>query len=437
MPKTFRAPSGTADFLPADHDYFTFVKKVVRHRFRQSGFRRISPPIFEETAAFERSLGLSSEILRREMYNFSDRTGKNFSLRPEITTGIVRSFIENQMEKGPLPQEFYYIEPCFRFERPKIRTKREFWQVGAEILGESDPALDAQIIYLAHRILKDLSVRDRCVLKINTVGTPAERPDFFAALENFYSGKLRALSPASREKFEQHRFLELLAPENEDEEILAAKAPKITDFLSEKSRETFGQLQKYLRAFQIDFEVDPALVRPLEYYSGAVFEFGEKTTREKILVGGRYDGLMEKMGGSNLGGTGMAFGAERAIDLMQKSGVRVPHKDFLQIFVAATGPVAKPLALPLLVKLREHGFHAVGVLGKTSMQAQLERAQKFKVKFAILMGDLEVRKNQVIVRNMATGSQEWIAADEILPKMDSLLGAPKSLDTTTDFLGHE
>jgi histidyl-tRNA synthetase len=292
MPKFFRAPTGTADFLPDDHDFFTFVKKVVRHRFRQAGFRRISLPIFEETEAFERSLGVATGIIQRELYSFEDRHGRSFSLRPEITTSVVRSFIEHEMDQGALPKELYYIERCYRFERPKSRTKREFWQLGGEILGESDPALDAQIIYLGHRILSDLKIRETCELRINTIGSPDDRKKYIDALANFYSGKERSLTPESREKLEQKKYLELLDPKSEDEEILVKMAPKITDFLSPGSREFFDDTLAYLDSFGIEYQIDPTLVRPLEYYSHTTFEFREKVSKEKILLGGRYDDLI-------------------------------------------------------------------------------------------------------------------------------------------------
>ena len=445
MPKYFKAPTGTFDFLPDDHDFFTFVKKVIRHRFRQAGFRRISPPMFEETDAFARSLGEISEITARELYTFEDRTGRKLSLRPEITTGVVRSFVENKMHEQALPVELYYIEPCFRFERPDHRTRRQFWQFGAEILGESDPAIDAQVMYLGHRILKDLEIRDYCELKINTIGNLEDRKNYFEALENFYTGKERSLTPESREKLEQKRFLDLLEPKSEDEEILVNMAPKMIDFLSPESREFFDETLAYLNSFGIEYSIDPALIRPLEYYSQTVFEFREKKSTNKVLVGGRYDGLIETMGGPKLGSVGFASGVDRIISLMKDNGIDVPHKDYLQIFLAATGPVAKKKALPVLVKLREHGFHAVGVLGKTSMQEQIKRAENFEVPFMLLMGDLEVKKNQIIIRDMKTRKQHWIEVDQILEEMDKLLGIPKkldtskdiTLDTTTDFLGHE
>lgn len=437
MAKFFRAPTGTVDFLPDYHDYFTFVKKVIRHRFRQSGFRRTSPPMFEETDVFMRALGETNDITARELYSFKDRQDRQYTLRPEITSGVVRSFIEHELYNQALPTELYYIEPCFRFERPNSRTKRQFWQFGAEVLGESDPSIDAQMMYLGHRILKDLGIGDQCELSINTIGSPADRKEFFEALANFYSGKERSLTPESREKLDQKKYLELLDPKSEDEEILVGMAPKITDFLSEESRQFFQDVQEYLDSFGISYKIDYSLTRPLDYYTNTVFEFREKDTSNKVLVGGRYDGLIERMGGPDLGGAGFAAGVDRIIAMMKIAGIEVPHKDTLQVFLAATGPVAKKHALPILIKLREHGYHAVGVLGRTSMQEQLERAQRFNVPYTLLMGDLEVKKSQLIVRNMNTGKQEWIAQDDVLEHMDKLLGAPKNLDSTVDFLGHE
>lgn len=445
MPKYFRAPAGTYDMLEKEHRYFTFIKKVVRHRFRQSGFTRITTPMFEDEQSFVRALGEDSDVVGRELYKFMDRTGKEFALRPEITTGVVRSFIQHEMYEDALPKELYYIEPCFRFERPSRHTSRQFWQFGAEILGETDPSIDAQLVYLAHRILADLEIRKHCTLKINTVGTEEDRAEFFEAVANFYAGKERSLTPETLEKLEQKKYYEVLTPRSEDEEILAKMAPKITDFLSMESNKIFEQFVDYLTSFDIDYEIDTTLTPEINYYNNLLFKFEETRTKKVIISGGRYDGLVEKMGcHKDFGGVGFAARVDRVTTLMESSGIDVPHKDYLQIFVAATGPVAKKEALPILVQLREHGFHAVGVLGRTSIQDQLERAQKFNVPFMVLIGDIEMKKGQVIIRDMKSGKQRWIDQKDLLPAMEEVLGMPKKLDTskdivlddTVDFLGH-
>ena len=434
MPKFFTCPTGTVDILPQDHSFYTFIKKIIRHRFRQAGFGRITPPIFEEIGLFNRSLGSDSEILKKELYSFSDRQGREYALRPELTTSVVRSFIENEMYKKVLPIELYYIEPCFRFERPKKNTQREFWQFGAEILGESDPALDAQIIYIGHQILSDLQIFNNCELRINSIGNQIDQKRYMEALANFYAGKERSLSAESKEKLAQKKYFDLLDPKTEDEEILVQMAPKITDFLSEESKKFFDDTLEYLKIFNIDFTVDPTLFRLNNYYSHTIFEFKEKNIQNKILVGGRYDDLIEKMGGPQIGAVGFSAGLERIINIMKKNEIKVPNKDHLQIFLAATGNIAKKNALPILIKLREQGFHAVGVLGKSSMQTQLEKAQKFNVPYTLLMGDLEVKKKQIIVRDMKTGKQKWIDIEKIVDYMKNLFS---SLDSTVDFLGHE
>ena len=342
--RKFAAASGLDDVFPEDHAFFTFIKKVVRHRFRQAGFRRFSPPVFEETDLYERSLGKECDIFSRELYSFIDRQGRSYSLRPEITTSLVRAFIQHELDKGPLPVEWYYIEHCFRYERPTSRTKRQFWQFGAEILGESDSAIDAQIIFLGHQILQDLGLRPHSELKINTLGSPEDRQNFFEALENFYRGKERYLQPSSQEKLEQRRYLELLNPLDEDEKVLADMAPKLENYLGASAVESMEELTKYLDTFDIEYVVDPRLVRSLNYYNGLIFEFHAQNTAEKLLVGGRYDGLMERLGGKDLGGCGFAAGLERIMARMKKHHKAVPQKDELQVFWPP--PVQSPRKKP-------------------------------------------------------------------------------------------
>ena len=431
--RKFAAASGLDDVFPEDHAFFTFIKKVVRHRFRQAGFRRFSPPVFEETDLYERSLGKECDIFSRELYSFIDRQGRSYSLRPEITTSLVRAFIQHELDKGPLPVEWYYIEHCFRYERPTSRTKRQFWQFGAEILGESDSAIDAQIIFLGHQILQDLGLRPHSELKINTLGSPEDRQNFFEALENFYRGKERYLQPSSQEKLEQRRYLELLNPLDEDEKVLADMAPKLENYLGASAVESMEELTKYLDTFDIEYVVDPRLVRSLNYYNGLIFEFHAQNTAEKLLVGGRYDGLMERLGGKDLGGCGFAAGLERIMARMKKHHKAVPQKDELQVFLAATGPIAKKKALPYLVTLRQKGYHAIGVLGKTSITEQLKRAQSFGVPYTILMGDKEAKEHKLIIRDMATGKQTWIPDTELLEHLKKLLpGAPDLLEGTLE-----
>ena len=424
MAKKFSIPTGLSDFMPEDHRYFDLIKRAANHRFRQAGCSRISPPLFEETELFAKTLGENSEIFANELYSFISKNGKSYSLRPEVTSGIIRSFIEIYDKKQSLPTEFFYIERCFRHERPKANTKRQFWQVGAEIIGERDPSIVAQLIYIGHQILLDLDLRDKCILKISTLGEKSDRAVYFEALENFYKGKEANLSPKSLENLQNKRYLKLLEPQNEDEEILLDMAPKINEFLSKDSKESFTMLLEYLDTFDIEYEIDYCLTRPLHYYSGAIFEFQSKSRNEKILVGGCYNNLVENLGGPSIGGCGFAMGVERSIRMMQDQDTYVPDKSSIQIFVAATGVLAKKSALPLLIKLRQHGFSAIGVLGKASITEQLNRANKFKATYVLVVGDKEIKDGKVIIRTIKTGKQEWIEVGDLLPRLEELLGKP-------------
>lgn len=416
MPRHFKSPIGTIDFLPDDYEYFAFIEEIIKKKFHKCGFRRISTPAFEELECFERSFGKATDIIQKELYTFEDKLGRTLALRPEVTTGIVRSFIEHKLYEDSLPLEVYYIENCFRFERVKSNTKRSFRQFGAEILGSTDPAIDAQIILTASQMLQKLKVSKLCELKVNNIGTPEDRQKYFEALENFYIGKERSLSAGTQEKLKQKNFIELLKPKTEDEEILAKMAPKMTDFLSPKSKEFFEETSTYLDILGVKYTIDTTLFRPFQYYAYTVFEFFEKNTNNKIMAGGRYDGLIEKMGGPNgCGGCGVSAGVERMIELMQRHKISLSHKNDIHVFVGATGPIGKKKALPLLTEIRNKGFNAIGNLGKTSIENLLKRAQKANAPLALLLGDHEVRTGTILVRNLETGKKQEIKMEETIP----------------------
>lgn len=414
MPKHFKSPIGTIDFLPDDYEYLAFIEEIVQKKFQKCGFRRMGTPAFEELECFEKSFGKSSDIIQKELYTFEDKLGRTLALRPEVTTGIIRSFIEHSLYEGALPLEVYYIENCFRFERVKSNTKRSFRQFGAEVLGSTDPAIDAQIILIASHLLQKLKVAKFCELKVNNIGTPEDREKYFEAVENFYIGKERSLSLGSREKLKQKNFLELLKPKTEDEMILAKMAPKMTDFLSPKSKQYFEETIEYLDVLNIKYSIDTNLFRPFQYYAYTVFEFFEKDSQNKIMAGGRYDGLLKKMGSpSDLGGCGFSAGIERMVDLMKRNDIILSKKANIHVFVGATGPIGKKTALPLLAQLRSKGFNAVGNLGKTSIENLLNRAQKAKSPLALLIGDHEVRTKKILIRNLETGKKIEIDQDDI------------------------
>ncbi len=419
----YQSPKGVHDILPDDHLYFSFVKKVVRHHCRRAGFRRISTPIFENIELFNRSIGDTSDIVEKEMFVFESKSGKKFALKPEGTAGVVRAYLEHGMQQLPKPVELYYIEPHFRYNRPQKGRYRQFHQFGIELIGESDPAIDAQIIYIAHRINQDLGIADRLTLQLNTIGSQEDRKQYKEDLINYYTGKERSLCEDCKRRLHDNP-MRLLDCKKEDCQILASMAPKLETVLSAESKEHFDLVKEYLDELGVSYELNPMLVRGLDYYTHTVFEFWSKHEGAQNATGGggRYDGLIEEMGGQATPAIGFAAGMERTIEYMKEAGIRPPNKDKVAVFVAQLGLVAKRKALPLINELRDRGINTVGAVGKSSMKAQMSLADRLDARYSLILGEVEVREGTIILRDMERGSQETIPIEGIVDKMTELLG---------------
>jgi histidyl-tRNA synthetase len=419
----YQTPKGVHDILPADHDYYTFIKKCVRHRLRQAGFRRISTPIFEFTEVFARSIGATSDIVSKEMYTFLDKKDRSLTLKPEGTAGVVRSYIENGMQAWPQPVELYYIEPHFRYDRPQKGRYRQFHQFGYEIIGESDPALDVQAIYLAHKILEDLGIAQIFSLQLNSIGCQTCRPQYMNLLKDFYFGKERSLCADCKHRLDKNP-LRLLDCKQEDCQILAQIAPKLADYLCAECKEYHADVKEFLGELKIEYVENPNLVRGLDYYTKTVFEFWDRTdgAQNAIGGGGRYDGLVELMGGQPTPACGFAAGMERIIANMKREKVRVPRKDDLHVFVAQLGKEAKRKCLPLIVALREEGIKTMGALGKGSIKVQMRLADKFQVPYTVIIGLTEVREGTAIIRDMSVGTQRTVPFDDVVEEIIKLIG---------------
>lgn len=426
--KKYQTPKGVHDILPRDHEYHTFIKKVVRHRCRQAGFKRITTPIFEFTDVFRRSIGDETDIVSKEMYTFEDRKGRSLTLKPESTAGVVRAYIQNGMQELPQPVELYYIEPHFRYDRPQKGRYRQFWQLGFEIIGESDPALDAQCIQLANLINEDLGIADNFTLQLNTIGTPESRAEYKQVLQDYYVGKERSLCEDCVRRME-HNPMRLLDCKEEDCQILADLAPKMKDYLDKESLEFHEELKSYLDEMGIEYEENQRLVRGLDYYSKTVFEFWDKHegAQNAIGGGGRYDDLVELMGGQPTPAVGYSAGIERMIANMKIAKIRVPSKDTLHVFVAQLGTEAKKKCLPLIGDMRKEGIKTMGALGKGAIRNQLSLADKFNVDWTVIIGITEVREGTAIIRNMEKGTQETVPMDKVVSTLKKKIG-PKNLD---------
>lgn len=424
----FQTPKGVHDILPHDHEYHTFVKKVVRHRLRQAGYKRITTPIFEYTDVFARSIGGATDIVEKEMYTFKDKKGRSLTLRPENTAGVMRAYIQHGMQQLPQPVELYYIDPMFRYDRPQKGRYRQFWQFGYEIVGELDPALDAQVIFLANKINKDLGIEALFDIQLNTIGSLDDRKIYIQELKDYYYGKERSLCEHCIQRLDQNP-LRLLDCKNEDCMILAELAPKMMDYLSKESKEYYEDVKEYLDEMEIKYTENPRLVRGLDYYTHTVFEFwdSKEGAQNAIGGGGRYDGLIETLGGPPTPGVGYSAGIERIIAHMKREKIKVPSKDDIHVFVTQLGKEAKIKCLRLIDDMREAGIKTIGALGKGAMKHQLKLADKFNAPYTIIVGITEVREGTAIIRNMEKGTQEIVKFDQIIDEIIEKIGK-KNLD---------
>jgi len=434
----FRTPKGTHDILPEEQRYMTYIKKAVRHRARQAGFKRIDPPIFEYRQIFERGIGEHTDIVEKELFAVSgksadaetDKTG-TFALRPEFTAGICRAYIEHGMQQLPQPVQLFAIGPCFRHDRPQKGRYRQFHQFDLEVIGLKDPSLDAQLIHVVAKIFADLKILDRLTLQINNIGTAENRKAYAAALKDFFIGKEQQLPDLDRGRLLTNP-MRLLDSKEEDTQILLRAAPKLEQFLDDESKTFHATLLEYLQTLGVAYVPNPTIVRGLDYYTQTVFEFWDQSTGAQNAVGGggRYDPLIELLGGKPTPGMGFAGGIERIIWHMKEAGVQAPHKDQVDIFVAQLGPEAKKTCLKLISDLREKGVHTVGALGEASLKSQMRLADKFEARFALLLGKMEVKRQTIILRDMKAGKQQEVPFPGIIEKVIELLGE-KNLDTYT------
>ena len=418
-----KAPIGMSDMLPKDHDYFTYLKKVIRHRGRQAGFRRISTPMLEKTDILKLALAEDADRIEKRMYSLRDPDGTDLTIRSGNTIGIARAYVEKGLKDLPQPISLYYIEQQARFSHVGPGYYRHFHQFGLEVIGQSDAALDAQVIYLAHSIHKDLGIDDRLELNINTFGNSEIKETFIHDLKEFFKEKKRSV-PSDYHRFIEKDPIQLFLIEDEDLEILCQMAPSIESYLDRESKEYFSDLCEYLDELEVPYKVNHRMFRKLPYYSGVMFEFWEKNRGRKKAVGGggRYDNLIERLSGSPTPAVNYIAGVERTIAQMKINKVIAPSKDDLHVFVAQLGKEAKKKCLSQLTKMHDAGIKAVGAIGKSSMKEQIAMAENFKAPYMVLMGLTEVREGKAIIREMSKGTQSYVELDKLVSELIKLIG---------------
>ena len=401
-------PLGTADVTPAEiHKWYT-VEQVSRDTARTFGFREIRFPTFENTDLFLRSVGETTDVVQKEMYTVMAKESK-FTLRPEGTAGTIRAVMQNGMLNDALPQKVFYLTSCFRHEKPQAGRLREFHQFGAEMLGSASPAADAEMISMAHTLLETLGLKN-IELNINSIGCPVCRAKYHAALKEYFSEKKSELCETCHSRLEKNpmRILDCKSPICSG---IAKDAPLILDFLCEECSDHFDQLKELLDAMKISYKVNPKIVRGLDYYTKTVFEFitTDIGAQGTVLAGGRYDGLVEQLGGAHTPALGFAAGLERLILTMEKQGSAFMDQPKCDLYIAPMGSAALKEAARLAGLARAEGFTAEYDLMNKSVKAQMKYANKLGAAFVIVLGDSELENKSAKLKNMETGEETEIS----------------------------
>jgi len=414
---------GTQDWFGEQQRYYTFIKKVSRHIFRHFGFTRISTPVIEMRDLIVRSIGLETDVVSKELYEFKDKKGRDLVLKPESTAGVMRSYLEN-FTQDPQPVYLYYIEPHFRYDRPQKGRFRQFHQLGSEIIGERDAVLDAETIHMAVKILRDCGLGEKFTLKINTLGNAKEREAYVGELQQYFRGKAHLLDEVDQARVEKNP-LRLLDSKNPDVREILPYAPQLKAFFKKDTLAYYEAVKGYLDILKIPYVEDPTLVRGLDYYCDVVFECVDNSgrTQDAYCGGGRYDGLATSLGSKNpVPAVGFAMGVERLIDSMKESGLSVINKDILDLYFVQVGEEAKKIALPLSIEARDCGLKVSASFGSPSMKTQLKKANQLNARYVAIIGIMEARRGVCQFKDMATGIQKEVKLSELIQVMTDIVG---------------
>ena len=408
-----KAPRGTQDFVPAESAKMRYIEDTLMHIGELHGFGEIRTPTFEHTELFVRSVGDTTDVVQKEMYTFEDKKGRSITLKPEGTAGAVRAALERGLLAEALPVKLSYITPCFRYEKAQAGRYREFHQFGVELFGAKSSAADAEVIGLADLALRTLGV-ESIKLFINSIGCPNCRPKFQQALKDYFGAHYDELCPTCQERLERNP-LRILDCKEERCHELAEHAPIVLDYLCDECRDHFEELKKRLEAMGIAYEVDPTIVRGLDYYTKTVFEFKTETigAQGTVCGGGRYDGLIELMGGQSQPAVGFAMGLERIKLVMEACGTPLPEEPRCDICLVPLGTEASVRCSVLAESLREAGFVAETDLMERSLKAQLKYANKIGARYTMVIGDSELAAGAARLKNMDTGEEQEVPFAEL------------------------
>jgi len=409
----YRAPRGTSDILPQEQAYWRYIEQKVVDICQLYGYERIDFPAFEDTSLFSRSIGEGTDIVEKEMYTFEDKGGNKITLRPEGTAPVCRAYLEHGMHNLPQPVKLYYFASIFRYERPQAGRYRQHYQFGYEAIGEDDPALDAEVINMGWQFFSSLNL-GRLSLIINGIGCKQCRPGYLAALKDYCADHTDDLCPDCKTRLKRNplRLLDCKKPLCRQ---IAASAPRSTDYLCPQCDDHFSRLKRYLGLLGLPFELNHCLVRGLDYYTRTVFEIQPEGEGAQSTLGGggRYDDLIEELGGRPTPAIGFAAGIERMILNLKKQEVPIPTLPRPQVFMACIGDEARDEAIKLAAALRKKGIGVIEAVGDRSLKAQLRQANNLDAKYAVIIGEQEVKDGTVILRDMTTSEQKTVPLKEL------------------------
>lgn len=411
------APRGTKDILPDTVGDWNYVEGEIRELCRRFGYSEIRTPIFEHTELFQRGIGEGTDVVDKEMYTFTDRGERSITLRPENTASAVRAYLQNKLYAQSNLVKLFYIGSMFRYDRPQAGRMREFHQFGVEALGEANPAVDAEVILLAMNLLEGLGLKD-LELSINSVGCPKCRSKYRTMLQDFFRDKLEDLCEDCRSRFERSP-LRILDCKKDSDKPYMADAPKITDCLCEECADHFAKLKELLTSAGISFTHDPRLVRGLDYYTKTAFEikYPPLGAQSAVAGGGRYDGLIEEMGGNPTPAVGFATGLERLLLALESQNLLPEKNRSVDAYVVALGETAQAEGFKLLNSLRQQGLSAAMDFAGRSMKAQMKQANKLGAKYSVILGEDEIAEGVVMLRSMKDSSQAKVPMNQVAEKI--------------------
>lgn len=408
-------PRGTYDILPNEVASWHYLEKIAKQLCERYGYEEVRTPIFEETSLYERGVGETTDIVEKEMYTFTDRKKRSLTLRPEGTAGVVRSFVENKMFAESLPTKWYYFGPMFRYERPQAGRYRQFHQFGVEAFGSDDPALDAEVISLGLDFYHSLGISGVQV-GINNVGNPEIRAKYFEKLIAYFTPFEAELDADAKSRLYRNPMRILDSKVKQTQEI-ALSAPSILDSLDKESAENLERVKFYLHELQVPFQVNDRLVRGLDYYTQTAFEFVVEELGAQAGViggGGRYNGLVQELGGPEVPGIGFGIGLERVLLALKEQNVTIPSANPMDCYLITMGEKAKDASVRILGELRRAGLKAERDYLDRKMKAQFKTANRNQARYVAILGDEELANDQIQVKQMETGEQKSIAMDQLV-----------------------